>query len=401
MTDTLDPAFDVLPASEKFKMFTGLLKASRGGDGKMRLQGIASSTTRDLHGDVMTESALRDMERDANNGLTIFLNHSYDVPEDVAGSATGAKVTPRGVDGDGNPNFDLDMEVVIDQTNPRAIKSFESIESGTKLGLSIGAMIPEGGAKRDRKTKALTIEHVQLMETSIVSIPANPRSWISNAVKALSKGSDPIDLGSPTMKIDGDEYEIKGRIDGISQVIVGKSNDADDDSTEPVEDKDIEPDVQDASVRIIEIDTDEPSSDDQAPSQGADDSEPDTEPAAVQDGAEPPEVDETPDIQEELDAATLAAASYTLTVVNDLTAKIAELHGQLLEAQEATKIAVAQRDETAEMAGLIMTQARTIIDKLADTPIGRKSKFREAANDFSHLEGIYDQRFLKLLQQGE
>jgi hypothetical protein len=56
---------------------------------------------------------------------------------------------------------------------------------GTKLGLSIGARIPEGGAVRNKKTGALLISHVELMETSVVGLPANPRSWIDAATKAL------------------------------------------------------------------------------------------------------------------------------------------------------------------------------------------------------------------------
>ena len=104
MTDMITA--DVSPASDTFKIFTGVLKAARSPDGKMRVNGVASSTTRDLHGDVMLESALQDMETAAKDNLTVFLNHKYDVPEDVFGSIEKAAITARGVDGDGNPNYD-------------------------------------------------------------------------------------------------------------------------------------------------------------------------------------------------------------------------------------------------------------------------------------------------------
>lgn len=170
----------------KFEFLTpGMLKASKGADGKMRLHGIASSTTRDLHGDVMTESALQDMENSANRNLTIFLNHDYTVPEDVGGSVERAIRRTRDVDHAGNPNIDLELDIVMDDTNPRAVQTWNSIQNGTKLGLSIGANLPEGGYKRN-KDGTYVIEHCDLMETSIVGLPANPRSWVEYAVKALN-----------------------------------------------------------------------------------------------------------------------------------------------------------------------------------------------------------------------
>ena len=57
----------------------------------------------------------------------------------------------RGVDADGNPNYDLDMDILVNDANERAVKAFEAIERGTKLGLSIGALIPEGGATRTQE----------------------------------------------------------------------------------------------------------------------------------------------------------------------------------------------------------------------------------------------------------
>ena len=167
-----------------FQIFTGLLKAAQSPDGRMRLHGVASSNTRDLHGDIMTLTALQDMEKAANNNLTIFLNHSYNVPEDVAGSVEMAQLHARESDANGQI-YDLDFDVVIDEANPRAVQTWNSIQKGTKLGISIGAMIPDGGAKRE-KAGGFQIEHVNLLEGSFVGIPAQPRSWVEYAVKSLS-----------------------------------------------------------------------------------------------------------------------------------------------------------------------------------------------------------------------
>lgn len=166
----------------EFKFFVPMLKAAEGGDGRKRLHGVASSTVADRHGDLMSESALHDMLESANRGLTIFLNHSYNVPEDVAGTVEHASLRKPAAD-----ILDLSFDIIINDRNPRAVAAWDAIQNGTQLGLSIGAMIPDGGAKVDRKTGVYTIDHVDLVETSIVGVPANPRSWVEYAVKALRK----------------------------------------------------------------------------------------------------------------------------------------------------------------------------------------------------------------------
>ena len=166
-----------------FSLFTGLLKTARTDDG-MILTGVASSTVKDRHGDIMTANALDSMLRTAD-GMTIYLNHSYNVPEDVAGTVRSAWIDKASDD-----LHDLHFEIAINDENPRAVQAFNAIDKGTKLGLSIGAMIPEGGATRDKKSGRYTIDEVELLETSIVSIPANPRSWVDYARKALLTKSD-------------------------------------------------------------------------------------------------------------------------------------------------------------------------------------------------------------------
>lgn len=180
-----------------FKIFAPLLKTSIGPDGNKRLHGVASSTVTDRHGDEMSVSALSDMERTAAENMTIFLNHSYNVPEDVAGSVERASLSRSAQD----PEIhDLSLDIVVNKANERAVKAWEAIDGGTKLGLSIGAMIPDGGATR-KDSGAYTINHVELLETSLVGVPANPRSWVEYAVKALESG---VPNGTDTTFIDGE-----------------------------------------------------------------------------------------------------------------------------------------------------------------------------------------------------
>lgn len=356
-----------------------MLKAYSGDDGRKRLSGVASSTVRDLHGDTMSQTAILDMERMANDNLTIFLNHSYDVPEDVFGSVEKATAIQRGMDGDGNPNWDLVMDILVDEDNPRAVRSYNSIQKGTKLGLSIGAMIPEGGAERHKETGALTINHVHLLETSVVSIPANPRSWISNAVKALKKAA--LEVKSD----DNDEDE-----EACNTCGGGKSKPKDG-CTSPFH-KDSIPEVEAAVV----------AADESASSQELSESEPEPEvvtEATVTDVT--PEVEVAADLSEAFDPAISAAVAGVSAALEVTTAKLASMLDELDEEKRARKAAEAQRDEAVLAAHTVLAEVRSIMERVGRTPVGKKTNFVQASADFSHLESVYSAPFLKLLKQGE
>jgi hypothetical protein len=448
---------ELLTTSIRFDIFTrawnddkrewepSALKAFRDPDGRMRLNGVASSTIKDLHGDNMLLSALEDMERAIGNGLTIFGNHSYDVPEDVYGTTESAKIKQAGtVDANGDPIYDLPISVLINEENDRAVKTWKAIygregTGGAKLGLSIGAMIPPGGFERDKKSGALTISHVELLETSIVGIPANPRSWIENAVKAYTspakKAATTIPIGQPQLTLDADAgtYEIKGRLDGIHLGIgdVEATTEAIEDpeavaSGEPeiteaacsdcghgkadgggcqnaFHSKDVEPDVTDAKVRVIEIDT----GDDSGSSSSQEASSSDPAPAAEAD-----EADESGDV---LSSADDIIASVG-TVMADLEPEVTTMLQQLVDlnlslsrelagsmdreqkAIAATALAEQQRDEIATLASTLMSGTSAILNKLADQPVGRRTVFREVSGQFDGLEGIYSRDFLSMLR---
>jgi phage head maturation protease len=415
------------------------LKAMRDPDGTMRLKGTASSTIKDLHGDNMLTTALEDMERAANNNLTIFGNHSYQVPEDVYGSVEAARLKAANtVDDAGDPIYDLDFNIRINDENDRAVKTWKAIDKQTKLGLSIGAMIPPGGAVRDKKSGALTIAHVELLETSIVGIPANPRSWIENAVKAFdsptTKAATTMPVGNPQLTLDADAgtYRIEGRLDGINlsaedvetmtasveepEAVVADGEpeilDAacpdcghgkgDGGGCQNSFHKDVEPDVTDAKIRVIEVDTGDDSG---SSSQEASPSEP--APAVEAD-----ETDGTGDVM--ADATDIITTAETvmaglepevttmlqqlLDLTNGLTRELAASVEREQKAMAAKAVAEQQRDEIATLATSLMEGTSAILNKLADQPVGRRTVYREAADQFGGLEGIYSRDFLTMLR---
>jgi HK97 family phage prohead protease len=426
--DNIQAAVDAVLPATKFQIFSGILKANRSADGKMRLHGVASSTTKDLHGDTMMASAIEDMEQAANNNLTIFLNHSYEVPEDVAGSVESARMKTRGVDAGGNPNYDLDMDILVNDANPRAVKAFEAIERGTKLGLSIGALIPEGGARKE-KGGAFLIDHVELLETSLVGIPANPRSWVEYAAKSLrgnelEKDATTIPLGSPTLTLDGNNWSVSGTLDQVSTsntsntvLFNGAPAPGDNNATPDLVDaycpdceegdpcskhrKDIEPDVADAAVTIIQIDTgdgssqSEPAPADTSTSQGADSSNPGTgdgDYAATGDDAVDVAASVTPDL--ELSLGTVVE-KYASAVSELLTAK--QTIADLTIARDA---ALRERDAARSDSRKVVFETQRVLNQLADTPLMRKAVVVEANRTLAKsLEGIYSESVLKLLEK--
>jgi starvation-inducible DNA-binding protein len=172
-----------------FKLFTGTLKAYETESGDRYVSGTTSSTIRDLHGDAMAMSALKSMEDTAKQNMTVFLNHNYNVPEDLFGSATDARIVKRIDEETGQEVYDLDIDVKVcpEDENPQAMQAYRAIKRGVKLGLSIGARVENADKKRDEKSGIDTyvINKVRLLEASVVGIPANQRSYLHNAVKSL------------------------------------------------------------------------------------------------------------------------------------------------------------------------------------------------------------------------
>ena len=141
----------------------------------------ASSTVSDLEGDDFGLEALKQM-RDAAAGSTVFLNHEYDVPEDVYGKVETAEVVQRAVrhpftGGEVAAHcLDMNFAPVGESENPRAVQVTNMIrKSGLRLGVSVTVLVL---AYKDRADGTRTITKVFYLETSIVGIPCNQTAWV-------------------------------------------------------------------------------------------------------------------------------------------------------------------------------------------------------------------------------
>lgn len=162
------------------------------------LGGSASSNAKDLYGDVISPAGqvemltklrhLADEMKDQNSGLTGWLNHSYKIPEDTLGAFVDASLATRtgdGVDGEkGVEYIDLDIECRVTDTNPRAVAAWEQVKDGIRHGWSIGAIFTDcEWASNDPDSPdywSLLVNGVNLLEISLVGIPANQRAWCKN-----------------------------------------------------------------------------------------------------------------------------------------------------------------------------------------------------------------------------
>jgi len=402
----------------QFKIFAPMLKASMGPDGKMRLHGIASSTVKDRHGDTMNPSALSDMERSANNNMTIFLNHEYRVPEDVAGSVERAIIRSHPQDAS---IHDLALDIIVNQSNERAVKAWEAINGGTQLGLSIGAMIPENGAVRDRKTGSYEINHVDLLETSLVGVPANPRSWVEYAVKSLNGGvtknesfeeeetaeevEDQIEADAeiPTEEVVEEEAEVTASLE--STTFNGSNYTL-------ITDISTNPTITDATVNIktpyadVSIDTGNRGGKAPAgePSQEALSSAPENEetdedeslplnPWAAIGLSGEPEVEtvesELRDMEPTVSKILLSSSAYLQSVTREL-----------IETKAAMAEAISERDAAIAMTEKVLANTADILVRLSATPVGRRATVRQATEQFESLKSVYGDDFLTLLKKG-
>lgn len=210
-----------------FKLYAPTLVCSRSEDGKLRLEGVASSTIKDHHGDQLTLKALQKMAGSAV-GMTIFMNHEYRVPQDVFGKVEKARVVDSGDrDAAGEKIWDLRLGIGVAASNDQAVKTFNLLDSKeANLGISIGAMVPDGGAKFDKVKAAYVVDDCDLVEASIIGIPANPRAWVDYVVKAFS-GHFPKQLTPERRKEllgkmdEGDLIEVPDEEPGIVAFVKG------------------------------------------------------------------------------------------------------------------------------------------------------------------------------------
>jgi HK97 family phage prohead protease len=190
--DVVRPRFVAKDDPRRFEIKTGAVRAFKAidpADGveKMYLEGTASSTVDDRMGDTLDASAQTKMVAQAR-GIVMWLNHSYMVPEDILGTCREATLQ-NASDPTQGECIDLMIRLEIDAENPRAVKAWKHVEGGTKLGFSIGGIWLDFDWKNedDWMDWRVVVHDVDLLEISLVGIPANPRAYTKGFVEFATR----------------------------------------------------------------------------------------------------------------------------------------------------------------------------------------------------------------------
>lgn len=168
-------------------------KEGEGDDEQMFVEMLASSDSEDLVGDVMTKSALQDMQKTAV-GTIMLRDHNPSI-EKMFGSIVESKL----IEEDGKTC--LWIKAWVDGNDDQNVRIWKSISKGVRLGASVTVLVQKT-ANKSSKGGGLIITNVKLLEISIVSIPCNQDAWTlaASASKALRRAKAAASSEDTTMK---------------------------------------------------------------------------------------------------------------------------------------------------------------------------------------------------------
>ena len=160
---------------KEFKVYSPLTKRSvdnfitKSDDGssdeRILLEGIASTTSRDLHDEIVSSQAIESMAEQAMN-LNLHGDHWYNL-EDVIGAIKESTVEDK----------QLKIKFLVTKKHTPDIRDL--LETGVRLGLSIGGYV----TSYDEKNRI--INAIELHEISLTAMPAN---WDTFGTVTTSKG---------------------------------------------------------------------------------------------------------------------------------------------------------------------------------------------------------------------
>jgi flagellin-like hook-associated protein FlgL len=354
------------------------------------LRTTASSTIRDLVGDEILPVAIEKMADQARQNMTIFLNHSYQVPEDVLGSVKDAQIIQRGSDEEGNPIIDLDFDVSVEDANPRAVQTWEAIDNGTKLGTSIGAQVRHATKK---KGGGMVIDDILLLEASIVGIPANPRSWVQSAIKSIKSLDDVTPVVEEETIVDDEIITAEIEPEKTDEVEVEETVEAEVETTKDADDTvDVEADDSEKlaarTTVTVTVDSDAP----EAPRSGSG-------------NAREALADETAQGDDEAlgdnvtrDIAVLSDVKVDSAMIQGMVDALKQAREQIADLSKELGSVTKERDDAISNLKL----ATALLEKIKDLPLARKAQptaelIERTAK--SRFEGYFDPEVIKLLER--
>lgn len=140
-------------------------------DGTLTIEGIASTTNKDLQGDIVLPSAIDSMKHQLlTSSKNLHGDHKYDLFDGIIGAIKEVRDTDENV---------LKIKSVIRSKFASEIK--EMLDIGINLGLSIGGRIKDYNTIAD----GWEIKDIDLLEISLTGMPAN---WDTFGTVTASNG---------------------------------------------------------------------------------------------------------------------------------------------------------------------------------------------------------------------
>jgi HK97 family phage prohead protease len=180
-----DPAATLEPptltdAAQRTRFYTDVpfTKAYTGKSGDLELTGYASTWVEDRDGEFVHPQAFdRSLDDYLAKNPQVLWQHNMDWP---LGSVVEARVDANGL------AVRAIVRKPVEGEEPWKISAYHDIKAGIVRTFSIG-----GYMMRDYQGGRIVILDVELLEISVVSIPANPDSIFEAAVKAIKGGHRP------------------------------------------------------------------------------------------------------------------------------------------------------------------------------------------------------------------
>lgn len=140
------------------------------------IRGVASDDQIDRQGERFSTRAVQRMVETAKQNLTLFGDHNHSW-ENTLGHIVDAKFN------DGA--FEVVCQLESEEAQPKIKQLWAKLKSKTRLAFSIGGRVLKVIAEEVNGQTVRVLDDLELLEISVVGIPANPRTWLEAIVKSL------------------------------------------------------------------------------------------------------------------------------------------------------------------------------------------------------------------------
>jgi len=189
-------------------------------EGRWIVEGYAATTDFDLQDDIITEEAIQASAKDLLENSTVLHNHN---PDEAIGKVVDSKAAKGG----------LFLKIMISKTAPEI---WQQVKEGVLNKFSVRGRIIDARKEwmAEFKRYVRKIYKMQLVEVSLVAVPANPKAravrwYVEKALDEFEKAGGNIAASKGGREMDGEETVVEEElIEGSEDPGEKAKNDAQD-----------------------------------------------------------------------------------------------------------------------------------------------------------------------------